>query len=260
MSLSCAVDLRQASAPLALLDLLQQIDQRVSQNRGREPEGLFPSCVVDEVMRVQTSKWPYVARDAAEQCWLLVRNFVEEALIHVAPPHIADTITRNVIDTALQESSVRLQRKIQELLKPYTRRHVFIMNTDQLLTRVKKAASDRKEAMEIILSENDQTRSSLQQASTVLDYVDSQYDIALDAFLENFANLAVEDCLIDDLENLFNADVVASMDATQIQELTAEPAEVVQKRADTEERLERLQKILRVCRKHVDRLGEWERL
>ena len=60
---------------------------------------------------------------------------------------------------------------------------------------------------------------------------------------------------MEDLYNLFTPLEVAGMSAEEVKLLTAEPPNVVEDRQNNKERLQKLRSVLKVCNKHMDRLG-----
>ncbi|KAK5172221.1 uncharacterized protein LTR77_003859 [Saxophila tyrrhenica] len=217
--------------------------------------------IINDVFRHQTSKWARFANTYAKTTWHLAESFLKYALAHVAPSHTAEAISNGILETKLAASKSKLLLKVEELLKPYTRRAVFILNSAELQKRLGEAREVRREASWANGKddpEQEKTGAQLGQAAIVLDYVNAQYAIALDTFLENFANLAIEGCLIEDLQELFTANVVAGMDASMVKQSTAEPDYVVRDREDNKQRLAILQGILKTCSKHVSRFDDFQ--
>jgi hypothetical protein len=244
-----------ASKPVEVpyAQLTRTIGDHLSASRGCEANGIIPWAVINEIFRFQTCRWSNLASQAAEECWTLVNMFVERALSFIAPSHIAKKIHEDIVDDRVERSKERLLDKVNEVLKPYTHRHIFIMNGEELLRRMAKAREDRGQALQA----DEPIEGS---AALVLDYVKAQYDIALDTFLENFANLAIEYCLVDDLEKLLTPSLVSAMEDPQIAELTAEPEDVVLLRETNRQKLKNLKAVLRVCKTHVGRIGKWMRI
>ncbi len=246
------LDLDRAPATVHLPDLMNILTTHIHEYRGLEPEGIFSSAIIDHVFRFQTSRWTRLAEHHAKALWHFVDDFVKRSLAHVAAPHVASAIAREVIGPKLAASKTKLLSKIDELLVPYTRRHVFILNSEELKQKLNGAGTAIEK-----LGWPIEASPQITQAAQVLVYVNAQYDIALQTFTENFANLALEGCLVEDIQDLFTANVVAGMDAPTVERLTREPETVFKDRQNNQRRMASLQSILDTCNKHLDQLGEY---
>lgn len=61
-------------------------------------------------------------------------------------------------------------------------------------------------------------------------------------FVENVAILAIENCLLSPLEDLFSSQTVVGMDDDQIQKVAAEPSETQKERTRLNEELDKLRR------------------
>lgn len=66
-------------------------------------------------------------------------------------------------------------------------------------------------------------------------------------FIDNIAVLAIEGCLVDGLENVFNVTTVVHMDEDKLSALGGEPEEVQTERLELEEKVAALQDAQREC-------------
>jgi hypothetical protein len=67
-------------------------------------------------------------------------------------------------------------------------------------------------------------------------------------FIDNVANLAVEQCLIDGLTDIFTAAKVAEMDDEQLGQLASESDVTTEDRLKLVKRVTKLQKALKICK------------
>ena len=71
--------------------------------------------------------------------------------------------------------------------------------------------------------------------------------MALPTFIDNVQNLAIENCLLLPLENIFASSVINDMDESQIEDLASEPSFVQADRDMQQRELQKLQSALRAC-------------
>lgn len=71
------------------------------------------------------------------------------------------------------------------------------------------------------------------------------------------ANLAVENCLVENLLEVFTPVTVGILDAATVRDLTLEPQTVLRDRDMNQKRLRTLKDILQVCNRHGDRFCKW---
>lgn len=76
--------------------------------------------------------------------------------------------------------------------------------------------------------------------------------ISMHTFMDNTALLIVEDCLIKELPNMFNAEQVACMDEAMLANLAAESSDLRIERAEEQRRLEILESGLSTCEMYDD--------
>ncbi len=171
-------------------DLIEWVNRQIQNNRGREAHGLYSSAVIADVFRSQTAGWQALAKRFANTCFALVQVFVHESVQHVAPPHIASAILENVIKAKLAESRQELMTKIDEILRPYTKQHIFVLNSERLMQKLRdqrvRNETGAGYADTPIFSKDVQAKDTQAQnveakdiqAREVLDYVFAQYEVS----------------------------------------------------------------------------------
>jgi hypothetical protein len=75
--------------------------------------------------------------------------------------------------------------------------------------------------------------------------------VALDTFVDNCALLAIESCLLNDIQLFFHPDAAWEMDAEEVATITAEPHAERSERIKTTSQKETLENVLRTCRKYA---------
>ncbi|KAK6398277.1 hypothetical protein LTR65_003357 [Meristemomyces frigidus] len=238
---------------------LDGIALRIKQNRGLELEGMCPIDIVADVFQAQSAPWEQIAEYYTSMCSQVVRAFFEDAIQYTAPPHVAEAVLQYYAADRLSTASAKLERKVQELLRPYKKGHLITVNSRYLLQRVERAHEKRRVSEEPA-PRSDPPGADVAEAlnsgstpATIFEYMRAYYEIALNTFTENVANLAVENCLVEDLLDLFTPVIVASMDAATVRNLTLEPSTVLRDREMNRKRLQTLKDILQVCNKHGGR-------
>lgn len=126
--------------------LLDEITKHIKKNRGCELDGLYPSEIVRDVFRKQSSHWESITNLHLGHCTSAVREFFSAALQYCAPQHIAQNIHMDVTPSWEERNNSVLQRKLNELLKPYRTGHLITLNTELLPSGLTHAPSQRLEA------------------------------------------------------------------------------------------------------------------
>lgn len=80
--------------------------------------------------------------------------------------------------------------------------------------------------------------------------------IAFNTLIENVATLGIEQCLLKDLSSFISPREAMSLEDNKIEEIAAEPAGVVEKRARAGAQEATLVEVIRVCRSYVGRDAE----
>ena len=160
-------------------NLIGDVNSRIASNRGCEPEGMYASPVITEVFHLQTFRWKPIAEAYAKRCWNIVEAFFREALSHLAPPHIVSQILETITDDKLAATEKALMAKLDELLKPYNRGSLFVLNTRELSSRKEQAKMHRLELDSQIYpsGQHPEEHKNDAKALDVLDYVDAHYGV-----------------------------------------------------------------------------------
>ncbi|KAK5116319.1 hypothetical protein LTR85_009291 [Meristemomyces frigidus] len=222
---------------------LEEIAKRARRNRGLELEGMCPADIVADIFRVQSAPWEQIAAFYTSMCAQVVRAFFEEALQHAASSHIAEAVLQHLAAGRLSATAARLEEKTVDRAR------------QQGASSEGSSSQSGRTGVDVVQAvDNDTT------PATIFNYMMAYYEIALNTFTENVANLAVENCLVEGLLDLFTPVTVATMDvatmdAATVRELTLEPPTVLRERDINQKRFQTLKEILQVCNKHGDRFS-----
>ncbi len=74
--------------------------------------------------------------------------------------------------------------------------------------------------------------------------------IAVHTFIDNIMTLAIENCIMIPLKDMFNVRQALHLDDASFAAITAEPTEVVTSRKSSAEDLQVLTEVLEVCNRH----------
>ena len=124
---------------------LDGISRYLKENRGCELEGLLPSEAVAHLFKVQSSPWEAIANKCVEDCWARVYSFFQQALLYVAPRHVAESVLNIYAKERLEETREMLQKKVEELLRPYKNGHPVTMLKREFLRLVDESPLSRED-------------------------------------------------------------------------------------------------------------------
>lgn len=74
--------------------------------------------------------------------------------------------------------------------------------------------------------------------------------MALYNFIDNVISLAIENCVVEPLRSVFEAEEVSMMDDERLELIGSEPPKVVQERERDLKRLDVLQEVFQVCNRY----------
>ncbi len=236
--------------PITRSTYVKSIQSFVRQRRGREPPGKSNPILIGEIFKQNSESWEHCAKSYVKKCLGAVENFIYN-LLDIADQNVKDAILLRIIEPAMREKRQALGAKINELMKPYKSGYAITYNP----LFVSKTSSLGKEHLQGDMTNkeiaSDIERMNYHACSELLDGMLAYYAVALHAFVDNMALLAVENCLLDGLENLLSPLKVASMSDDDLERLAAETQDVQEIRIREEERWKVLDLGLAICGSHV---------
>ncbi|KAF2171690.1 hypothetical protein M409DRAFT_63305 [Zasmidium cellare ATCC 36951] len=228
----------------------------MKQNRGCDLPGVLSSEVVTHLFHLQSCPWEALSNECVDRCWTQVGDFFRQALEHVASLHTANAIMNEFAADRLESIRDDLFKKLGELLKPYRKGHLITLNRAQLLDicqRKSLESEPRDDKKDSSAWSRDESSNDFAAASQALNCMQAYYHIAGLTFMETVATLAIENCLVDGLLDLFTPMTVPDLGIEVLQALTAEPTSVAIERRRNQEKLKVLRDVSCIIRKHSGR-------
>ncbi|KAH8597058.1 P-loop containing nucleoside triphosphate hydrolase protein [Bisporella sp. PMI_857] len=258
-------------------EYIQHIKSLSRRNRGTELIGSPNFGLVRDLFIDQSRPWRGLAIEHLENVWQVVVAHLSTVSDNVASQESAAAIRREIIFGAMDVRHKLVMEKLEELLKPYEKSHpitydrCYIAKSRDLhkadvtarLTKyqrlnVRNLQSDTKDgspqpppglqidqilsALKLDLEDIDEI-----DCTDILNSTQAYYEGALRTFIDNIAVLAVEGCLIDDLEDIFSPTAVIKMDDEKLRALGGESELAQVERSELEQKVAVLQDAQREC-------------
>ncbi|KAL1618089.1 hypothetical protein SLS56_010674 [Neofusicoccum ribis] len=252
-------------------EYLEEVKNVVRTNRGRELPGTFNPLMVGNLFQKQSSPWGKIAKEHADIMWQTALGFLETLLGHLTEGNTFYALLHDHIEPAMDRIRKQLLDKVDELLKPYqsncliTYHPQFVEYRDQIRKKPLQDGILQNLALRYGTSTVQTTLEDLARviASTETDTADefasvelyycmeAFYKVALNNFIDNTATLAVENCLVSSLEDIFSPSVVALMDDDTLANLASETDDVKSERSTLQGRLKSLEEGMRILNKQA---------
>ncbi|GAB7348906.1 hypothetical protein MBLNU459_g7598t1 [Dothideomycetes sp. NU459] len=254
--------------------LTTKIAENMRHSRGNELPTLYNPLLVGDAFCMQSSPWAAIANSHLFAAWDAVQAFMNLALSHVTNRETMKAVMSGVIDKELDLRHTQLQDKLVELLKPYTNGHAMTcqksfaevlksVNNDALRASLHPELNKYLRRTEVLMSLDDalQIISDVTHnmenkdqeegaAAAIIRVMQVYYKIALNTFIDNVVNLAIENVLLDGLQDMFCPSTVSRMSPDELQALASESLEVQAERNQAEEKLKVMEDSLRACRRY----------
>lgn len=225
---------------------LARLRPMIKDSRGRELSGTFNPLLIGPVFKQQSVKWEQIAELYGRRLWKACTLFFESLIRHAALSSTAEAILRNIISPALESRQALLKVKIDELLSPYRKGYPLTLNR----TFIKDSQDLNNSPSKTLRSEDDLLNHA---CSELLTGMQAYYKVALDVFVDNFATLAIENCLLEGLEELLSPLSVAKMTDEELNRLAAESPDIRAQRSQATTKLKVLENGLESCKRHARR-------
>lgn len=124
------IDIAEGPKIVSMENLFVTIHEMIKEFRGCELNGLIPSAAIAKVFQAQSKKWDTIAKRYVDICSHAAENFLQEALKHSAPLHIAQSIVREIAHQRFEALKDKLEAKRAEMLQPY--RLGYLITTGRL--------------------------------------------------------------------------------------------------------------------------------
>lgn len=224
--------------PITRTKTIIDLSDLLKHSKGRE------FSVIGEIFIRNSTKWPSMAKAHVSQVWKLVKRFLDDLLHHIADAGINEAILQTLIGHEMEDRLQILHDKIDELISPYKRVIPTTLNPELTArirdVRLKDPTSQKNNGIQVDDMNNP-------FYSKLLDCAQAYYTVALNNFVDNVASLAVENCLIDGLENLISPSKITQMSDNEIERIASESEDAGLARATLVKKVEVLEVAAATC-------------
>ena len=223
----------------------------VLSSHGCELPGLFDPLLVGAIFRLQSVHWHEIADAYLKDVMDVVNEFLTATISDIAEPEVAVNIQELIFEEALEQKEHALKLKLEELLIPFQRRHPATMNPRF------RAKLDKERRLHVAsTSDPDSDISTHDWAAGVeiLNYMCAYYSIARNVFVDNVVCLAVESCLLGDLDSILSVKCVEAMAAGDIERCVQESDQTRRDREYEGRKLKELKAALDICKRYEKRV------
>ncbi|KAI1873115.1 uncharacterized protein JN550_003368 [Neoarthrinium moseri] len=261
-------------AVISEMNLHEELEQLAAANQGNEFPGQPNGNIGFQLFKMQIRPWADIAGFYLNQVISFAKSFVEQLFLHVIG---GDTQTSNAVllfcvDKFFDDKQRILKDKLQEILRPYksgygppldVEFHATLLSTmvgrdagriASLIEEKFPAAFTDKGGKGLVRDHVEQALHHSEKASAsefgierVVDMTMTHFQISLGTFAHNMVNLAVENCLISDLQNILTPSMVMQMSNERLEMLASESEAVQAERYTLQHEVNILTSGLREC-------------
>ncbi|RLL94583.1 hypothetical protein CFD26_102665 [Aspergillus turcosus] len=260
-----------------------EVAEQARRSRGVEMPGHINQRLVESLFRIHSKPWEEIARRHVMTIGDVVEHFVHLLFEYLTDDEVFSALSRAILDPALNKMKDMLLGKLEELTAFMKQGHPQLVGRSYL-TQIQKSQSKRQfqdltRRLGVPLSPNQnpstktisvgdllrattspESPSTQFPAAEIIDQMQAYYDLAVVIFMNNVANLAIENCLLGPLESIFTSATVVNMDDEQIEDLASEPTAVREQRERLNYQLEKLQTGLSTLKSYDSTLPRLEGL
>jgi GTPase SAR1 family protein len=239
-------------------EFLQKIRKLLDNSKGRELPGTFTPLLVGDLFICQSTNWKPFALDFVEDVWNIVKQFLDDVLLHTADENVREALLEDIIDPAMEEILVKLKDKVTEIHSPYARGSPATLNprfVKELENRRSQQGEDSPLQPGTVLGKTRAEDADTYACRELLNLMQAYYTVALDVFVDNVSSLAVENCLMIALEHLLSPLTVSEMSDEELENIAFESEDVRERRSQTLEKQSSLQKSFDLCRRQARKLA-----
>ncbi|KAI5457091.1 P-loop containing nucleoside triphosphate hydrolase protein [Mariannaea sp. PMI_226] len=208
------------------LELRTQLQKQEVANQGYQFPRTLNIELAIHLFRKQITPWKRIAEFHMNCVTASAKTFVNELFRHIlGPPNATkalEHILSNCVNPFFEQKEKQLQRKLEELLQPYSQGYAFFldeefhrslsqMSTDRLAKQLHGAMEKKYPEIE-----------SDSGIDRVIESMVAYYEMSRRTFTDNVINLAIENCLISDIPDILTPTRVEQMSKERVEELDAE--------------------------------------
>ncbi|KAI5464414.1 P-loop containing nucleoside triphosphate hydrolase protein [Mariannaea sp. PMI_226] len=216
---------------------VEDVARRLKFSKGRELPGLFNPLIVGDLFVEQCEPWRRIVSALVEDIVEAAHQTTQLVIQHVTANDVVIEVLKFVRES-IEELRVELDAKATELLDS-AMQHPITYNR-QLTENVQKAQHQRIRNIFGSQRMNLNPVQFLFGSSTAVDYMEAYYKVAMNRFIDDISVLAIENCLIGKVSELFRPSKILEMATEDISRLAGETEESSVER----KRLEDKRKIL----------------
>ncbi|KAF1811704.1 hypothetical protein P152DRAFT_449978 [Eremomyces bilateralis CBS 781.70] len=179
-------------------------------NAGINLPGFPNAALITDLYQAEVQKWPNIVNIQQNEAWLYVQQFFDQALVYLTDKRVAGLVMEEIIGPALEARKQELDRICRMLLKPHIS-GIPMTCAPEYLNKLAALKSNRPTS---------------QSSPTI--------------FIDNIIVLGIENCLLEGLEDILSAEMVATMSTEDCNRLVGE--------TETLEKIKRQQDKLETCR------------
>ena len=228
-----------------MFDALQEIDSLLRRYRGLELPHMFNPTIVGKLFREQSESWALHAHAFAEKVLKYTNILLKVVLEHITgeQQRTSQLVLNMIIKPELESRAENVRAKIEELLTPYRQSQPFA--TARRFERSLQTVEAKLVAANLGPSGNlgDPVACRALLKSSV-----AYYNVALETFIDNVVSLAIENCILANLQDIFSPGTVSQMEDKTLATLGSETSEITIRRMEEERRLKILEDSLKLCK------------
>ncbi|KAG6104287.1 hypothetical protein E4U31_002074 [Claviceps sp. LM219 group G6] len=225
-------------------DYIEEVKDLMERSRGCELYGTFNPLIVGELFAEQCQPWKDLTSEIETKVVQAVDE-VEHAIVDFITVKETAPAILHMLRGGTDKLKKALGQKLKELLQPHSDGHPITYN-NYLIDTVKKAQDERRkrqltEVAHLIqndyfenrsrsgdafivekLNEHIETDMNTFASEMAIDYMEAYYEVAMNKFIDDVSVLAVEQCLISKLPDLFPDDILVDFKDEEIARLAGE--------------------------------------
>ena len=253
---STDIPAQNAFSTITLADYLTRANDRCRKLGGTELPSVINHEHIPILFNDNSVKWSSIASEFIGNYEGLVKSFILETVTHICceSRDTANRILSLWFSDMIDKQVFLVRNKLAEVLLPYTSLVPFASESRMLRALDRIKAWDFEEGKKMDKVATDTLHQRIGNLDSCLDFTQkarAYYEVIMETFVDNFVLLVIENCLMDQIPQLFNAQVVNNMDEATLEQLGGEPVSVVREREENQEKLAILQQALQTCRKHA---------
>ncbi|KAF2750588.1 hypothetical protein M011DRAFT_395462 [Sporormia fimetaria CBS 119925] len=223
------------------------IKEYVQNSRPAGLTSVVNSWVISEVFSEQSRPWDKIAKLHLARVFGAVKGYINAALSSILDAKTCDMLLLQEVVPQLDKRWEMVQAKLEELLTPF--RQLDPLDYDPMfLYKLHKRRAQRYEpqladepapgrsmtnGQPQLLAEGGHNYTN----ADILDWVQTYYQVAILTFINNVASLAVENCLVSKLSDIFSPSLVLNMSVEMVATIASESEDTRTQRTEAKKRL-----------------------